>query len=124
MTLKAISFAASFESVVMIGVSRSPAATSRHPGRDCSNRGRHLGGSAFAAGQNYRSSFDFMSVGVEGQWNPLDLIGKPNTDIPLFLTLGGHVGVLYSDIRQTLDFGGARSRRKRVSSPRSMAAFN
>lgn len=70
------------------------------------------GGSAFAAGQNYRSSFDFMSVGVEGQWNPLDLIGKPNTDIPLFLTLGGHVGVLYSDIRQTLDFGAARSEEK------------
>lgn len=67
---------------------------------------------AFTVGENYRSRFDYMNLAAEGQWNPLDLVGEPNTKIPVFLTVGGHLGVLYSDIRQTLDFGTTRSEEK------------
>ncbi|MBM44572.1 MAG: hypothetical protein CMJ36_06140 [Phycisphaerae bacterium] len=62
------------------------------------------GDASFAAGDAFRSSFDFMSIGVEGQWNPLDLIGEANTHIPMFLTVGPHLGINYSDIRQRLSF--------------------
>ncbi|MEE2718878.1 MAG: hypothetical protein VX727_03760 [Planctomycetota bacterium] len=60
----------------------------------------------FAAGERYSSSFDMTNVAIEGQWNPVDLIGEPNADIPLFLTFGGHLGGLYTNMKQTFDFGG------------------
>jgi hypothetical protein len=69
-------------------------------------------GATFTAGEAYRSRFDYMNLAAEAQWNPLDLVGEPNTKIPVFLTVGGHLGVLYSDIRQTLDFGTTRSEEK------------
>ncbi|MAB84046.1 MAG: hypothetical protein CMJ24_11540 [Phycisphaerae bacterium] len=69
-------------------------------------------GQNYSAGQQFSSSFDMTNIAIEGQWNPLDLIGEPNAHIPLFLTFGGHVGGLYTDMKQTLDFGGYRSEAK------------
>ena len=60
----------------------------------------------YAAGQQFESSFDRTNVAIEGQWNPIDLIGEPNAHIPLYLTLGGHVGGVFTHMKQTLDFGG------------------
>lgn len=69
-------------------------------------------GNAYAAGEAFSSSFKMTNVAIEGQWNPLDLIGEPNASIPLFLTVGGHLGVLYTDMRQGLDFGGIETEAK------------
>jgi len=66
-------------------------------------------GAGFSVGDPFRSSFDMMNIAVEGQWNPLDLIGEANTHIPMFLTVGPHLGILYSDIKQHLSFNNTAS---------------
>ena len=66
-------------------------------------------GTTFSAGDSFQSRFDMTNIAVEGQWNPLDLIGEANTHIPLFLTVGAHLGVLYSDVKQELVFNNTTS---------------
>ena len=48
-----------------------------------------LGRFNFAAGE--RALHRLSSVAIEGQWNPVDLIGEPNADIPLFLTASADI---------------------------------
>lgn len=84
----------------MMGTSFSTSGTGRF------GRNGTWAGLDYAAGESNSSSFDMTNIAIEGQWNPLDLIGEPNAHIPLFLTFGGHVGGLYTDMKQTLDFGG------------------